>query len=81
MYEPARRVGDDLRFLEQMLLGLALAILFLKPAALPRWLRWLTLAAIAAFAGLAFSPFILVLLWAVVVGVWLLIGAGRRSRS
>jgi hypothetical protein len=65
-----------------MLLGLALAILFLKPAALPTWLRWLTLvAAIAAFAGLAFFPFILVLLWAVVVGVWLLIGAGRGSTS
>jgi hypothetical protein len=65
-----------------MLLGLALAILFLKPAALPTWLRWLTLlAAIAAFAGLAFFPFILVLLWAVVVGVWLLIAAGRRSTS
>ena len=57
-----------------MLLGLALAILFLKPEALPTWLRWLTLiAAIAAFAGLAFFTFALVLLWGVVVGLWLLI--------
>jgi uncharacterized membrane protein YedE/YeeE len=65
-----------------MLLGLALAILFLKGAALPTWLRWLTLiAAIAAFAGLAFFPFALVLLWGVVVGLWLLIAGGRRQTS
>jgi hypothetical protein len=57
-----------------MLLGLALAILFFTPTALPAWLRWLTLiAGIAGFAGLAFFPFILVLLWGVVVGLWLLI--------
>ena len=65
-----------------MLLGLALAIFFLKGAALPAWLRWLTLiAAIAAFAGLAFFPFVLVLLWGVVVGLWLLIAGGRRQTS
>lgn len=63
-----------------MLLGLALAILFLTPTALPTWLRWLTLvAAIAAFAGLAYFPFILVLLWGVVVGLWLLIADGGRQ--
>jgi hypothetical protein len=63
-----------------MLLGLALAILFLKPAALPTWLRWLTLiAAIAAFAGLAFFTFALVLLWGLVVGTWLLIADRRRQ--
>ena len=44
-----------------MLLGLALAIIFLTSMALPSWLRWLTLiTAIAGFAGLAFFPFILV---------------------
>ncbi len=65
-----------------MLLGLALAILFLKPAALPTWLRWLTLiAAIAAFAGLAYFTFIVVLLWGVVVGLWLLIADSRRQTS
>ena len=65
-----------------MLLGLALAILFIKPAALPTWLRWLTLiAAIAAFAGLAFFTFFLVLLWGVVVGLWLLIAGRRRQTS
>ena len=65
-----------------MLLGLALAILFLKPGALPAWLRWLTLvAAIAAFAGLAYFPFILVLLWGVVIGLWLLIADSRRQTS
>ena len=64
-----------------MLLGLALAILFLKPEALPTWLRWLTLiAAIAAFAGLAFFTFALVLLWGVVVGLWLLI-ANRGQQT
>lgn len=65
-----------------MLLGLALAILFIRPAALPTWLRWLTLiAAIAAFAGLAFFTFFLVLLWGVVVGLWLLIAGRRRQTS
>jgi hypothetical protein len=65
-----------------MLLGLALAILFIKPAGLPTWLRWLTLiAAIAAFAGLAFFTFFLVLLWGVVVGLWLLIAGRRRQTS
>lgn len=64
-----------------MLLGLALAILFFTSTALPTWLRWLTLvAAIAAFAGLAFFPFILVLLWGVVVGLWLLVAdRGRHT--
>jgi hypothetical protein len=65
-----------------MLLGLALAILVIKPVALPTWLRWLTLiAAIAAFAGLAFFTFFLVLLWGVVVGLWLLIAGRRRQTS
>jgi hypothetical protein len=64
-----------------MLLGLALAILFIKPATLPTWLRWLTLiAAIAGFAGLAFFPDALVLLWGVIVGVWLLI-ANRKQQA
>ena len=64
-----------------MLLGLALVILFIKPATLPAWLRWLTLvAAIAGFAGLAFFPFVLVLLWGVVVGLWLLM-ANRKEQA
>jgi hypothetical protein len=64
-----------------MLLGLALAILFIKRATLPTWLRWLTLiAAIAGFAGLAFFPDALVLLWGVVVGLWLLI-ANRKQET
>ena len=65
-----------------MLLGLALAVLFLKPRALPTWLRWLTLvAAIAAFAGLAYFTFFLVLIWGVVLGVWLLISGSRRQAT
>src|SRR3982074_1601817 len=49
------------------------------PMALPTWLRWLTLiAAIAAFAGLAYFPLILVLLWGVIVGLWLLIAHTER---
>ena len=65
-----------------MLLGLALAILFLNPAALPTWLRWLTLiAAVAAFAGLAYFPFLLVLVWGVIVGLWLLMAESRRQKS
>jgi hypothetical protein len=65
-----------------MLLGLALAILFFTPMAIPTWLRWLTLiAAIAGVAGLAYFPFILVLLWGVVVGLWLLIADSKRQTS
>jgi hypothetical protein len=65
-----------------MLLGLALGILFLKPAVLPTWLRWMTLiAGLAAFAGLAYFPFILVLLWGVVVGLWLLIAHPEHRTS
>jgi hypothetical protein len=65
-----------------MLLGLALAILFLKAGALPTWLRWMTLtAAIAGFAGLAFFPFALVLLWGLVIGLWLLIANRGKQRT
>lgn len=65
-----------------MLLGLALAILFLKPAGLPAWLRWLTLvAAIGAFAGLAYFTFFLVLVWGVIVGLWLLIASNRPQAT
>ena len=62
--------------------GLALAILVFTPMALPTWLRWLTLiAAIAAFAGLAYFPMILVLLWGVIVGLWLLIAHTDRRTN
>ena len=65
-----------------MLLGLALAILFIKPASLPAWLRWLTLiAAIAGFAGLAFFPVVLLLLWGVVIGLWLLMANRKQQTS
>jgi len=56
------------------MLGLALIALMIgSRGTLPAWLRWSTLVAgLCGIAGLAFFPFFLLLLWAVVVGAWLL---------
>jgi hypothetical protein len=57
------------------LVGLALLALTIAPSSLPAWVRWSTLVAgIAALAAYAWFPFFLVYLWAVVIGVWLLVG-------
>lgn len=62
-----------------VLLGCALVALALRPAGLPAWVRWSTL--VAGICGLAaplWFPFFVVLIWAVVIGVWLL--AADRGR-
>jgi hypothetical protein len=62
-----------------LLLGAALVILMLESGGLlPAWVRWLTLVAgVLGLASLAYLPFWFLLLWAVVVGVWLL--TARRA--
>ncbi len=65
-----------------MLMGLAMIVLTLSSRAmLPSWLRWLTLIfGVITLASLAFLPFFVLLIWAGVVGVWLLV-AGRGPTS
>jgi hypothetical protein len=56
------------------LLGCALITFAAGPVAAPAWVRWTTLVAgIAGLAALAWFPFFLVYLWAVVLGIWLLV--------
>ena len=67
-----------------MLVGFALIVLTVGSGkVLPPWLRWLTLVAgVVALTSLAFFTFFLFLVWAVVIGVWLLIsGWSARSSS
>jgi hypothetical protein len=58
------------------LLGAALVVIgFSARPPFPVWVRWATVVAcIAGLVAVAFLPHFLVLLWAVVVGIWLLIG-------
>jgi hypothetical protein len=59
------------------MLGLALIALMLGTGGtLPTWVRWSALVAgLCGVAGLAFFPFFLLLLWAAVIGVWVLTAA------
>lgn len=61
-------------------LGSALIVLFLDGrAALPVWLRWVTLiAGVLGLASPAFFPWFALLIWGVVIGIWLLM-SGRAS--
>jgi hypothetical protein len=62
------------------LIGLALLTLTLAPSPLPGWVRWTTfVAGIDALAAYAWFPFFLFYLWAIVIGVWLLVG--KRSEA
>jgi hypothetical protein len=58
------------------LLGVALIVIVLSARRpIPAWARWATaVAAVAGLVAIVFLPHFLVLLWAVVIGVWLLIG-------
>jgi len=58
-----------------ILLGFALIAFVIGGRALvPAWLRWSTLVAgVAGIVSLAFFPAILVLLWGIVMGIWLLV--------
>lgn len=61
-----------------ILMGFSLIALIVgSGATLPGWLRGVTLiAGLGGIASLAFFPFFLVVIWAIVIGVWLL-AAGR----
>ena len=65
------------------MLGLALIALMLgSRGTLPAWLRWSTLVAgICGVAGLAFFPFFLLLLWAAVIGLWVLTAAADPAAA
>ena len=58
-----------------ILLGFALITFMIGGRALvPAWLRWSTLVAgVAGIVSLAFFPAVLVLLWGIVMGIWLLV--------
>jgi hypothetical protein len=57
-----------------ILIGFALLTLVVSRPALPAWVRWATLVGAAgAIAAPAFFPFILFFIWALVIGVWLLV--------
>lgn len=46
-------------------------------ATLPAWLRWVTLiTGVIALASLAYLPFFVTFIWALVIGVWL-VATGR----
>ena len=58
-----------------ILLGFALIAFVIGGRALvPAWLRWSTfVAGVAGIVSLAFFPAVLVLLWGIVMGIWLLV--------
>jgi len=62
-----------------ILLGCAL---FTFALAVPAWLRWSTLGAgVAAFAGAAWFPLALVIVWSLATGVWLLVANRAPAAS
>ena len=59
-----------------ILLGAALVTLVVGRVRLPAWVRWSTaVAGVAALAAIAWFPFFLVYLWAIVLGLWTLVAA------
>jgi MFS family permease len=57
-----------------ILLGCALVTFAAGPVAVPSWVRWATLVAgVCGIAGLAWFPFFVVYLWAIVLGLWTLV--------
>jgi hypothetical protein len=55
-------------------LGAALVTFAARPVAVPSWVRWSTLVAgVAGLAALAWFPFFLVYIWAIVIGLWLIV--------
>jgi hypothetical protein len=54
------------------LLGCALSTYLVRTVAVPAWVRWATaLAALGSVAAIAWFPFFLVYVWAIVIGIWL----------
>lgn len=65
-----------------ILLGVALATFVIGRAAVPAWVRWSTaVATVCALAALAWFPFFIVYLWAIVVGLWTLLAAPAEARQ
>lgn len=65
-----------------VLLGLALFVLVFTGAALPTWVRVITvLGALGAVAAPAFFPFGLFFLWALATGIWLLVARPAPSAT
>jgi hypothetical protein len=63
-----------------LLLGCALVTFAVGPVALPAWVRWSTLVAgIASLAAIAWFPFFLVYIWAIVIGVALVVIEWRKA--
>jgi hypothetical protein len=63
-----------------VLLGLALVLLAATRGNLPAWLRWLTLGAgVLGLASPAFFPSLALLVWAIVIGIWLLATGGQAE--
>jgi len=59
-----------------ILLGVALGTFVIGQVAVPGWIRWFTaLAAVCALAAIAWFPFFVVYLWAVVLGLWALVAS------
>jgi len=63
-----------------LLLGIALLTLTFAGRAAPLWVRALTgvVGLLALFSG-AFDPFLAVLLWGLVIGIWLLVSSPRAD--
>lgn len=63
-----------------MLLGCALLTFAAGRVAVGSWLRWFTaLAGVAALAGMAWFPMFVVYIWAIVLGIWLLLAGRERA--
>jgi len=65
-----------------ILLGSGVLTFVTSAVAIPAWLRWATaIAGVAAIAAAAWCPLALVILWAVAVGVWLLVRGGAPATA
>jgi hypothetical protein len=63
-----------------LLLGCALLTFAAGPVTLPAWVRWATLiAGLAGLAALAWFPFFLVYIWAIVIGIALVVTEWRQA--
>ena len=63
-----------------LLLGCALLTFAAGAVTLPSWIRWTTLVAgVAALAAVAWFPFFLVYIWAIVIGVALVVIERRQA--
>lgn len=63
-----------------LMLGVALITFALRPVAVPAWVRWATLVGgIASLFAIAWFPMFVVYLWAIVIGLWLLVAGRERA--